>query len=75
MAAAESDASVKGVVVTGFGPKAFVAGADIGLLSELKTAAEGQANSQLFHRALNRIENMKKPAVLRRGWPSDGSHQ
>lgn len=63
VAAAEADAGVKGLVVTGFGTKAFVAGADIGMLSKLKNAQEGYENSQLFHRALNRIENCRKPVV------------
>jgi enoyl-CoA hydratase/3-hydroxyacyl-CoA dehydrogenase len=60
---AEADPKVKGVVITGFGQKAFVAGADIDMLSRLKTAEEGYANSRLFHRVLDRIENLKKPVV------------
>jgi enoyl-CoA hydratase/3-hydroxyacyl-CoA dehydrogenase len=60
---AESDPGVRGVVITGFGSKAFVAGADIGMLSRLKTAQEGYENSQLFHRVLNRVEALKKPVV------------
>ncbi len=63
MDAAEADAGVKGVVITGFGPKAFVAGADIGMLSRLTTAKEGYENSRLFHRVLDRIENFGKPVV------------
>jgi len=61
--AAEADPKVKGIVVTGFGVKAFVSGADIGMLSRLKTAQEGFENSRLFHRVLDVIENAKKPVV------------
>jgi enoyl-CoA hydratase/3-hydroxyacyl-CoA dehydrogenase len=61
--AAEADPQVKGIVVTGFGVKAFVSGADIGMLASLKTAPEGFENSRLFHRVLDVIENAKKPVV------------
>jgi enoyl-CoA hydratase/carnithine racemase len=54
---------VKGLVLTGFGVKAFVAGADIGMLSRLKTAQEGYENSRLFHRVLDTIESLPKPVV------------
>ncbi len=59
----EKDARVKGAVVTGHGTKAFVSGADIDMLAQLKTAAEGSANAQQFHRTLDYIESMKKPVV------------
>ncbi|MHC4840303.1 MAG: 3-hydroxyacyl-CoA dehydrogenase/enoyl-CoA hydratase family protein [Planctomycetota bacterium] len=61
--AAEADDSIKGVVITGFGVKAFVSGADIDMLSKLETQAEGEDNSQQFHYTLNYIEDMKKPVV------------
>ncbi|MEE9311404.1 MAG: 3-hydroxyacyl-CoA dehydrogenase/enoyl-CoA hydratase family protein [Planctomycetota bacterium] len=61
--AAEADANIKGVVITGFGVKAFVSGADIDMLSKLETQAEGEDNSQQFHYTLNYIEDMKKPVV------------
>jgi enoyl-CoA hydratase/carnithine racemase len=60
---AEADDAVKGLVITGFGVKAFVSGADIGMLSRLKTADEGYENSRLFHRVLDTIENLGKPVV------------
>lgn len=61
--AAEEDSSVRGVVITGFGVKAFVSGADIGMLSRLETAEQGYENSRLFHRVLDTIENLDKPVV------------
>ncbi|MCA8944656.1 MAG: enoyl-CoA hydratase/isomerase family protein, partial [Planctomycetes bacterium] len=61
--AVEGDAAIKGAVITGFGTKAFVSGADIDMLAALKTAAEGEANSQQFHATLDYIEDMKKPVL------------
>ena len=61
--AVEADAGIKGAVITGFGTKAFVSGADIDMLAALKNAVEGEANSQQFHATLDYIEDMKKPVV------------
>jgi enoyl-CoA hydratase / 3-hydroxyacyl-CoA dehydrogenase len=61
--AVEADADIKGAVVTGFGVKAFVSGADIDMLAALKNAAEGEANSRQFHATLDYIEDMQKPVV------------
>lgn len=60
---AEADNAVKGVVITGFGVKAFVSGADIQMLAALKTPEEGIQNSQDFQATINFIEGMKKPVV------------
>jgi enoyl-CoA hydratase/3-hydroxyacyl-CoA dehydrogenase len=59
----EQDNEIKGVVITGYGTKAFVSGADIRELAACKTPAEGIANSRYFHSVLSFIENMKKPVV------------
>lgn len=61
--AVESDGNVRGAVITGWGIKAFVSGADIDMLSKLETQAEGEDNSQQFHHTLNYIEDMKKPVL------------
>jgi enoyl-CoA hydratase / 3-hydroxyacyl-CoA dehydrogenase len=61
--AVEADPAIKGAVITGFGVKAFVSGADIDMLSRLKTADDGEANSRQFHQTLDYIEDMKKPVV------------
>jgi len=60
---AENDASVEGIVITGFGTKAFVSGADINMLATLKTPEEGYNNSHTFQQLINTIENCKKPTV------------
>jgi len=59
----ENDADLKGAVITGFGTKAFVSGADIRELAACKTPEEGIANSSFFHSVLNYIESMQKPVV------------
>src|SRR5919199_4897411 len=49
----ETDAAVRGVIVTGAGPKAFVAGADIGELIDQGVAggrARAIAGQQVFRR-------------------------
>jgi len=60
---AENDASVDGIVITGFGNKAFVSGADINMLAALKTPEEGYDNSHTFQELINSIERCKKPTV------------
>jgi enoyl-CoA hydratase/carnithine racemase len=59
---ARDDAAVRGVVLTGAGDKAFIAGADI---SELATATAVQAEeaSNFSQDVLNFIENLGKPVI------------
>jgi enoyl-CoA hydratase len=57
-----SDAEVRGVVLTGAGDKAFVAGADIGELAGLDAEA-GRALSERGQRVFDRIEWLGKPVV------------
>ena len=57
-----SDATVRAVIITGAGPKAFVAGADIGELARLnplEARAFSQKGSQLFRR----LETCPKPVL------------
>ncbi|MBA2627628.1 MAG: enoyl-CoA hydratase/isomerase family protein, partial [Gemmatimonadales bacterium] len=58
----ETDDSIGGVIVTGAGPKAFVAGADI---SELSTQGpvDGKARSQAGQLVFRRLERCGKPVV------------
>jgi len=60
---AENDSSTTAIVITGFGTKAFVSGADINMLAALKTPEEGYDNSHTFQQLINTIYNCKKPTV------------
>lgn len=62
VAALKADPAVKGVILTGAGPKAFVAGADIGVLAELgvMSGREFALNGQAV---LNALEAMGKPVL------------
>ena len=57
-----SDADVLGVILTGAGEKAFVAGADIGELARM-TPTTGVATSRLGQRVFGAIERFPKPVV------------
>lgn len=59
---ARDDATVRGVILTGAGDKAFVAGADIGELAQV-TAVEAVASSRFGQAILDLIENLGKPVV------------
>src|ERR1700748_3722511 len=59
---ARDDANVRGVILTGAGDKAFIAGADIGELA--KVTAFGAAQSSCFgQEVLDLIENLGKPVI------------
>lgn len=57
-----NDASVRAVILTGAGEKAFAAGADISELATL-TAAEGQQLAQRGQAVFRRIETCGKPVI------------
>jgi len=59
----QKDPKIKGAVLTGFGTRAFVSGADIGMLAALKTPEEAEAGCQRDKVALALIENLGKPVV------------
>src|SRR5258707_3469545 len=70
---ARDDAAVRGVVLTGAGDKAFIAGADISELAHV-TAVEAKTSSAYGQAVLDLIENLSKPVIaavnvfsLRRG--------
>ena len=60
---AENDPNIEGIVITGFGTKAFVSGADINMLAALKTPDEGYDNSHTFQGLINTIQECAKPTV------------
>jgi enoyl-CoA hydratase/3-hydroxyacyl-CoA dehydrogenase len=59
----KKDNKIKGAVLTGFGVKAFVAGADINELARLKTPEEGEALALRGQKVSNLIENLGKPVI------------
>jgi enoyl-CoA hydratase/carnithine racemase len=59
---ARDDAAVRGVILTGAGDKAFIAGADISELANL-TAVEAEESSRFGQEVLNLVENLGKPVI------------
>ena len=59
---ARDDDAMRGVILTGAGDKAFIAGADIGELARL-TAVEGEQSSTYGQEVLNLVENLGKPVI------------
>jgi enoyl-CoA hydratase len=60
--AAQNDAAVRGVILTGAGDKAFIAGADISGLAQA-TAIDAERSSRFGQQVLDLIENLGKPVV------------
>ena len=59
---ARDDAAVRGVILTGAGDKAFIAGADISELA-LLSGIEAEQSSRFGQEVLDLIENLGKPVV------------
>jgi len=59
---ARDDTAVRGVILTGAGDKAFIAGADISELANV-TAVEAQKSSSYGQEVLDLIEDLGKPVV------------
>jgi enoyl-CoA hydratase/carnithine racemase len=59
---ARDDVEVCGVILTGAGGKAFIAGADISELAHV-TAVEAERSSNFGQAVLNLIENLGKPVI------------
>lgn len=57
-----TESSIKGAIVTGAGPKAFVAGADIGDLAK-QGPFDGKARAQKGQAVLRRLETCGKPVI------------
>jgi enoyl-CoA hydratase len=59
---ARADSSVRGVILTGAGNEAFIAGADISELAHVD-AYEAEESSRFGQEVLNLIENLGKPVI------------
>ena len=59
---ADQDANVRGLIVTGAGPKAFVAGADIAELVEVNRES-GVAMGERGSRVLRQLEQLRMPVI------------
>ncbi len=59
---ARDDAAVRGVILTGTGDKAFIAGADISELARI-TPVAAQQSSRFGQAVLDLIENLGKPVI------------
>ena len=59
---AQNDPTVRGVILTGAGDKAFIAGADISNLAKA-TAIDAEQSSRFGQQVLHLIENLGKPVI------------
>lgn len=67
-----SDAGIRGLIVTGAGERAFVAGADIGEIAETPPV-QAQEMSLRGQRVFRRLETMGKPSIAAvNGWALGG---
>jgi enoyl-CoA hydratase len=62
VSAAEADRTLRCVIITGAGEKAFIAGADIGELAKL-TPVEGREHARRGQAAFDRIEALPVPTI------------
>ena len=61
--AVDADPKVRAAVITGFGTKAFVSGADVNFLAKIQGPADGEATSRASQKTLDIVEDTKKPVV------------
>lgn len=61
--ALQTDDRIRAVVLTGYGTKAFVSGADVNFLARITSPDEGFETSQRSKEAGNLIENLGKPVI------------
>ena len=60
---AQDDVTVRGVILTGAGDKAFIAGADIGELAHVDARIDAEQSSRFGQEVLDLIENLGKPVI------------
>ena len=59
----DRDPNVQGIVLTGFGKKAFVSGADVNFLANIQSPAEGESTSSQSQGCVDRVQAVQKPTV------------
>jgi enoyl-CoA hydratase len=63
LGAIEADAAVRVVVITGAGPRAFSAGADVGAWSSLEPLEMWRTWIRTGHRVMDRLEGLRQPTI------------
>lgn len=58
-----ADDEVRAIVITGAGDKAFISGADVGMLRDLETSRDAVANSRRGQAMTLKVENLAKPVI------------
>lgn len=58
-----TDDGIVGAVITGFGVKAFVSGADVRVFGRMRSPGDGERLSRRSHHLLDRIADFGKPVV------------
>ncbi|MBL8728172.1 MAG: 3-hydroxyacyl-CoA dehydrogenase/enoyl-CoA hydratase family protein [Planctomycetes bacterium] len=59
----DADPKIDGIVLTGFGKKAFVSGADVKFLARIDSPAMGEKTSRASQVCVDAIQAVKKPTV------------
>ena len=58
-----ADDGVRAIVIIGAGDKAFISGADVGMLRDLETSRDAVANSRRGQAMTLKVENLPKPII------------
>jgi enoyl-CoA hydratase/carnithine racemase len=62
-ASVPADGSVRALIITGAGDRAFAAGTDISLFRQFTSAADGLAYEARMERALDKLERCRVPTI------------
>ncbi|MCA8951328.1 MAG: 3-hydroxyacyl-CoA dehydrogenase/enoyl-CoA hydratase family protein [Planctomycetes bacterium] len=59
----DADPAVQGIVLTGFGKKAFVSGADVNFLAKIENPEQGERTSRGSQVCVDAVQRVEKPTV------------